>query len=85
MTHWKRSVNDWLTRLTGYEVVRARRSGRSHSGSEHFPADYDESYREIIAWLDGKDPTTRTMLEGILATEEEHAEDMSSLLAGLKG
>jgi bacterioferritin len=44
-----------------------------------------ESYREIIAWLDGKDSTTRTMLEGILAIEEEHAEDMSSLLAGLKG
>ena len=43
-----------------------------------------ESYREIIAWLDGKDPTTRKMLEGILAIEEEHAEDMSSLLAGLK-
>jgi len=42
-----------------------------------------ESYREIIAWLDGRDPTTRTMLEGILAVEEEHAEDMASLLAGL--
>jgi bacterioferritin len=43
-----------------------------------------ESYREIIAWLTGKDSTTRKMLEGILAVEEEHAEDMSSLLAGLK-
>lgn len=43
-----------------------------------------ESYREIIAWLDGKDSTTRKMLEGILAVEEEHAEDMASLLAGLK-
>lgn len=43
-----------------------------------------ESYREIIAWLDGKDSTTRKMLEGILATEEEHAEDMASLLAGIK-
>jgi bacterioferritin len=43
-----------------------------------------ESYREIIAWVDGKDSTTRKMLEGILAVEEEHAEDMSSLLAGLK-
>jgi bacterioferritin len=40
-----------------------------------------ESYREIIAWLDGKDSTTRKMLEGILAVEEEHAEDMASLLA----
>jgi bacterioferritin len=43
-----------------------------------------ESYREIIAWIAGKDSTTRKMLEGILAVEEEHAEDMSSLLAGLK-
>ena len=43
-----------------------------------------ESYREMIAWLNGKDSTTRKMLEGILAVEEEHAEDMSSLLVGLK-
>jgi bacterioferritin len=43
-----------------------------------------ESYREIVAWLDGQDSTTRKMLEGILAVEEEHAEDMSSLLKGLK-
>ena len=43
-----------------------------------------ESYREIIAWLDGKDSTTRKMIEGILAVEEEHAEDMSSLLTGLR-
>ncbi len=43
-----------------------------------------ETYREIIAWLDGRDSTTRRMLEGILGVEEEHAEDMLSLLAGLK-
>lgn len=43
-----------------------------------------ESYREIIAWLAGRDSTTRKMLEGILAVEEEHADDMSSLLRGLK-
>ena len=43
-----------------------------------------ESYREIIGWLDGKDSTTRKMLEGILAMEEEHADDMSALLKGLK-
>jgi bacterioferritin len=43
-----------------------------------------QSYREIIAWLEGRDSTTRKMLEGILAVEEEHAEDMASLLAGLK-
>ena len=43
-----------------------------------------ESYREIIQWLGDKDPTTRKMLEGVLAVEEEHAEDMSSLLAGVR-
>ncbi len=43
-----------------------------------------ESYREIIQWLGDKDPTTRKMLEGVLAVEEEHAEEMSSLLAGVR-
>ncbi len=43
-----------------------------------------ESYREIIAWLAGRDSTTRKMMEGILAVEEEHAEEMASLLARLK-
>lgn len=39
-----------------------------------------ESYREIVEWLQGKDSTTRRLMEEILAVEEEHAEDMSSLL-----
>jgi len=43
-----------------------------------------ESYTEIIAWLGDGDPTTRRMLEDILAMEEEHAEDMLTLLDGLK-
>jgi bacterioferritin len=43
-----------------------------------------ESYREIVEWLRGKDSTTRRMMEEILAVEEEHAEDISSLLAGMK-
>jgi bacterioferritin len=43
-----------------------------------------ESYRELIAWLGPQDPTTRRMLEEILATEEEHAEDLSSILDGMK-
>lgn len=41
------------------------------------------SYTEIITWLGDGDPTTRRMLEGILAQEEEHAEDMLDLLTGL--
>ncbi len=39
------------------------------------------SYQEIIRWLGNDDPTTRSMIETILATEEEHADDMLSLLA----
>ena len=39
-----------------------------------------DSYGEMIRYLGANDPTTRVMLEGILADEEEHAEDLSSLL-----
>lgn len=39
-----------------------------------------DSYREMIQYLGDRDPTSRRLLEEILATEEEHAEDLSSLL-----
>ncbi|MCE9625248.1 MAG: bacterioferritin [Deltaproteobacteria bacterium] len=39
-----------------------------------------DSYREMIAYLGNDDSTTRRMLEGILAMEEEHADDLVSLL-----
>jgi bacterioferritin len=39
-----------------------------------------DSYREMINYLGNDDPTTRRMLEGILAMEEEHADDLVSLL-----
>lgn len=42
-----------------------------------------ESYSEIIRWLGDKDTTTRRLMEDILAVEEEHADDLLSLLAGL--
>lgn len=42
-----------------------------------------QSYSEIIRYLGNDDPTTRRMLEDILANEEEHAEDMSTLLEEL--
>lgn len=35
-----------------------------------------DSYREMIGYLANDDPTTRRMLEGILAMEEEHADDL---------
>ena len=42
-----------------------------------------DTYREIIQYLGNDDPTSRRMMEGILAKEEEHAEDMSTLLEEL--
>ncbi|HTD89171.1 MAG TPA: ferritin-like domain-containing protein [Burkholderiales bacterium] len=39
-----------------------------------------ESYREMIAYLADHDPTTQRMLKEILASEEEHADDLASLL-----
>jgi bacterioferritin len=41
-----------------------------------------DSYAEVIRYLGDDDSTTRRMLEGILASEEEHAEDLISLLRG---
>jgi len=39
-----------------------------------------DSYREMITYFGNDDPTSRRMLEGILAVEEEHADDLVSLL-----
>jgi bacterioferritin len=43
-----------------------------------------DSYREMINFIGADDSTTRRMLEEILAVEEEHAEDMASLLDKFK-
>ncbi|MDX1569589.1 MAG: ferritin-like domain-containing protein [Xanthomonadales bacterium] len=39
-----------------------------------------ETYSEIARWLKDDDSTTRRMIEEILEQEEEHADDMASLL-----
>ena len=39
-----------------------------------------DSYGEMIRFIGDTDPTTRRMLEGILAMEEEHADDLRNLL-----
>jgi len=39
-----------------------------------------DSYREMITYFGNDDPTSRRMMEGILAVEEEHADDLVSLL-----
>jgi len=42
-----------------------------------------ESYSEIIRYLADNDPTSRRLMEEILAKEEEHAEDMKTLLEAI--
>jgi bacterioferritin len=39
-----------------------------------------DHYRELVRYFADDDPTTRVMIEGILAVEEEHATDMQDLL-----
>jgi bacterioferritin len=44
-----------------------------------------EHYRELVRYFGEKDPTTRVMMEGLLAKEEEHANDMHDLLVAHEG
>jgi len=39
-----------------------------------------EAYRQMVALVGDKDPTTRRMLEDILRDEEEHADELAGLL-----
>jgi bacterioferritin len=39
------------------------------------------TYSEIVRWLGTDDPTTRRLIEQLLATEEQHADDMAKLLS----
>ena len=43
-----------------------------------------DTYTEMINYVGAKDITTRRMLEGILAVEEEHADDMASFLVDIE-
>lgn len=42
-----------------------------------------DSYREMIQYVGDQDPTTRRLLESILAVEEQHAEELADLLSDL--
>lgn len=43
------------------------------------------TYSEIVRWLGNDDPTTRRLIEEVLANEEEHADDMANLLVRMGG
>jgi bacterioferritin len=42
-----------------------------------------ESYSEIVRYLGNNDPTSRRVMEEILAKEEEHADDLKKLIETL--
>jgi bacterioferritin len=44
-----------------------------------------DHYRELVRYFGNDDPGTRSMLEGILTVEEEHANDMHDLLVAHEG
>lgn len=44
-----------------------------------------DSYREMIIYLGEDDPTTGQLLRDILLVEEQHADELASLLGGLPG
>jgi bacterioferritin len=44
-----------------------------------------DHYRELVRYFGNDDPGTRTMMEGILTVEEEHANDMHDLLVAHEG
>jgi len=44
-----------------------------------------DHYRELVRYFGDDDPTTRVMLEGILAVEEDHTNDMHDLLVAHEG
>ena len=44
-----------------------------------------ETYRDMIRYFAEKDPTTRVLLERVLAQEEEHANEMHDLLVAHEG
>jgi bacterioferritin len=42
-------------------------------------------YRDLVRFFGDRDPTTRRLLEDILAQEEEHANDVHDLLVAHEG
>lgn len=66
-----RSHSEYRTGRTTQEAIR------ENLVAERIAID---SYREMVQYLGDADPTTRRMLEEILAVEEEHADDLAELL-----
>ena len=67
----RRSASSVLYGTTRHDQGRPRRRARRHR------------HGGMITYAGTNDPTTRRMLEGILAMEEEHADDLVNLLEEL--
>jgi bacterioferritin len=67
-----RSASEYATGSTLVAMIR------ENLIAERIAVDH---YRELIRFFGSNDPATRTMMESILAVEEEHASDMQDLLA----
>jgi bacterioferritin len=90
-------IAERITQLGGKpDFSPATLAGRSHSDyavsdslrgmlSEDLVAERIaiETYTSIIRFIGDRDPTTRRMFEGILAQEEEHADELSDFLQRL--
>jgi len=53
---------------------------REHLVAERIAID---SYRQMIRYIGPRDPTTRRLLQEVLAKEQEHAADLASMLRGV--
>jgi bacterioferritin len=67
-----RSASQYLTSANLIEMIR------ENLVAERIAVDH---YRELVRFFADNDPTTRAMIESILAVEEEHASDMLDLLS----
>jgi bacterioferritin len=67
----KRSASEYQTGADLVSMIR------ENLVAERIAVDH---YRELVRFFGDDDPTTRVMIEGILAVEEEHASDMLDLL-----
>ena len=70
----ERSHSEYVTGDSLYEMLR------EDLIAERIAID---TYGQIIRFIGDDDPTTRRMLESILANEEEHADELASMLHGM--
>ena len=95
---FSRSVAEWSIILSSETIASpslATRSASQYSEGANLVEMIKENliaeriavdhYRELIRYFGNDDPGTRTMLEGILVVEEEHANDMHDLLVAHEG